>query len=303
MSYPISKKKYQSWAETCPSLPIFHQPWYLTAVAGRDWEVALSLDGNGLVRGALPYVKRQHWGLPTYDMPPMTPYLGPWINLPLDLKPVAKQKWTAEVLADLAGQVPKSLRFQQKWHPDAPVCMAFKQVGFQTLVDFTYRLDLGQSADQIWETFSPELRNNIRQAREKLHLQQSDDFENFFQLHEATLKRKDLKAARNVFQNLDQTLDAQQARHIYLAKDADTGEPQAAIYLVFDQKCMYYLASGRLAHAHAGAVAALLWQAIQEACGRFAFFDFEGSYLPAVEKFFRQFGGEMWPAWVVRRYF
>jgi hypothetical protein len=296
------KKQYQNWAETCPSLPLFHQPWYLDVVAGEDWEVALSLDGNGKVRAAMPYVKRRRWGLLTYDLPPMTPYLGPWIDFPLDLKTVARQKWTAEVLTDLASQIPKSLRFQQKWHPDAPPCMAFKQAGFQTLVDFTYRLDLKQSTNQIWEQFSPELRNNIRQAQEKLHLQQSEDFDIFFQLHEATLSRKAVKAARLLFQKLDQVLTEQQVRHIYIATEAGTGILQAAIYLVFDQKCMYYLASGRLAHAHAGAVAALLWQAIQEARGRSDFFDFEGSYLPPVEKFFRQFGGEMWPAWVVRRY-
>ncbi len=302
MSYPTPKKKYQTWAENCPSLPIFHQPRYLDAVAGEDWDLALSLDGNGQIRGAMPLVMRPKWGFPAYDLPPMTPYLGPWLDFPVDLKTVARQKWTAEVLGDLAKQVPKSFRFQQKWHPDAPPCMAFKQAGFQTLVDFTYRLDLKQSVDQIWEKFSPELRNNIRQAQEKLHLQQSDDFETFFQLHEATLNRKLINTARPLSQNLDQALSEHQARRIFLAKDSETGQAQAAIYLVFDQTCVYYLASGRLASAHAGAVAALLWQALQAACGRFDFFDFEGSYLPAVEKFFRQFGGEMWPAWVVKRY-
>jgi hypothetical protein len=66
--------------------------------------------------------------------------------------------------------------------------------------------------------------------------------------------------------------------------------------LVWDRKRAYYLAGGGDPTLRtSGATALLLWKMMQFASGRSAVFDFEGSQIPAVERFFRAFGAsQVW---------
>src|SRR4051812_48365106 len=61
-----------------PDGPIFHQPWWLDAVAPRRWDV-VTVDRGGRTVAALPFVVRGPRWWRVLSQPPLTPFLGPWI--------------------------------------------------------------------------------------------------------------------------------------------------------------------------------------------------------------------------------
>jgi Acetyltransferase (GNAT) domain len=293
---------YRNWAETQAEFPLFHQPWRLDAICGAAaWDAVLARDAQGRVTAGMPFALKQRWGLSWGDSPPLTPYLGPWLAFPEGQKIPARQKFISETLHELQELLPKDLFFfRQKWRPDAAPAQAFWQAGHQCVINYTFRIDLRKTAEEIWAQFSPELRNNIRQAEKELHINLEGRFDDFFPLQAQSLSRKAVPLQREIFTRLDEAQAQRRVRHIYQASAG--GQVLAAIYLVEDTQGLYFLASGRTEEAPSGAVASLLWRALQEYAGKNGYFDFEGSFIPGIEQFFRQFGGSLDPYCVSSRW-
>ena len=105
MNLTERKKIYQAFCASQPELPLFFQPWWLDAVCVEgEWDVCLSLDKGGNVRGMLPYYLKKYYGFTVSTMPMLTPYLGPWIVYP----PKRKDRFSFEnkVMKELIEQLP-----------------------------------------------------------------------------------------------------------------------------------------------------------------------------------------------------
>ena len=74
------------------------------------------------------------------------------------------------------------------------------------------------------------------------------------------------------------------------------GRVHAAMLLVWDERRCYYLqGGGDPALRNSGAHSLLVWEAIQRAASKSRLFDFEGSMVESVERFFRAFGARQSP--------
>lgn len=81
------------------------------------------------------------------------------------------------------------------------------------------------------------------------------------------------------------------------------GESIGAVWIAWDEKRAYYLIGGYEHSAKSNkAVSLALWRAIEFTSKKLGLpeFDFEGSAIPAVEQFFRKFGGTLTPHYTVR---
>ena len=88
----------------------------------------------------------------------------------------------------------------------------------------------------------------------------------------------------------------------FLARSKE-GEPLGAVWIAWDDKRAYYLLGGYDQSAKSNnAVALAMWRAIQFTATdlKLPEFDFEGSPIPAVEQFFRKFGGTLTPYHCIR---
>ncbi len=83
---------------------------------------------------------------------------------------------------------------------------------------------------------------------------------------------------------------------------SDEGGPQAAIYLVWDNDSVYYLLGGRAGSNTQSATNLLIWKGIELASELDLNFDFEGSMIKGVHRFFQQFGATMTPYMLIYRY-
>jgi hypothetical protein len=83
---------------------------------------------------------------------------------------------------------------------------------------------------------------------------------------------------------------------LFYCNNAD-GQTQAAIFIVWDAHAAYYVLGASLQpKATRGAMAYLLWHAIQFAQQKnISMFDFEGSQMPSIDTFFKTFGGTELP--------
>jgi hypothetical protein len=94
---------------------------------------------------------------------------------------------------------------------------------------------------------------------------------------------------------LDAACATQNARRIFFAEDAEK-RIHAAIYVIWDDASAYYLMGGEnpeLRNSEASSL--LMWEAIQFAATVTKKFDFEGSMIEPIERFFRGFGARQVP--------
>jgi hypothetical protein len=72
---------------------------------------------------------------------------------------------------------------------------------------------------------------------------------------------------------------------------------------VWDSQSCYYLFGAALpAHKNSGAMSLLMWEGIQLAAAKGLSFNFEGSMVESVERFFRSFGARQQPYLSVERH-
>jgi len=82
---------------------------------------------------------------------------------------------------------------------------------------------------------------------------------------------------------------------ITLATD-ERGNAHAVNFLVFDDRSAHYLLGGTdPSYRGSGAASLLVWDAIQFAAQHSKLFDFEGSMVEGIARFFRGFGPELIP--------
>jgi hypothetical protein len=94
---------------------------------------------------------------------------------------------------------------------------------------------------------------------------------------------------------IDAACAAHGCRRIFIAEDA-AGKAHAGAYIVWDEASAYYLmGGGDPALRNSGATSYCMWEAIRFAATVTRSFDFEGSMLEPVERFFRSFGPEQVP--------
>jgi hypothetical protein len=277
--------------ETLCAHALFQQPWWLDAVAPGAWDAAV-VTNDGEIVGRLPYVRMRRIGLTILGQPLLTQFLGPWIK-PGTGKVHTRLEHEYEILRGLIAALPQHDVFLQDFHHSITNCLPFYWQGFAQSVRYTYVIEDLDDLDAIWHGFRKTVRAHIRKAEQEVVVRAIDDVEPFIALHRMTYERQGmaLPYSADLIRRLDAACSARGVRRILLAEGPD-GAPHAAVYLVWDAESAYSLMSGNDPHQRSsGAISLLRWEAIKFAREVTRRFDFEGSMLEPVERFFRAFGG------------
>jgi hypothetical protein len=269
---------------------LFEQPWWLDAVALGAWDdVVVVKDGETV--GRLPFMRKRRYGLTILSQPPLTQFLGPWIKA----EPGEQHTRLAheyETLTGLIDALPHHDIFVQSFHRSMTNCLAFHWSGFSHSVRYTYVLEELNDHDKIWAGFRENIRREIRKAERHVVIRSIDDIEILIALIRMTFQRQGIKMpySADVIRSLDNACAARGVRRILLAEGAD-GAPHAGLYLVWDAESAYYLMGGLDPDRRtSGAMSLLMWETLKFAGQVTRRFDFEGSMLQPVERFFRAFG-------------
>ncbi len=297
----LAVEEYRHWNELVKQSAqgtLFHTADWLKA-SGSPFRIYGCFKG-GEMRGGLAIGIN---GRQTADHPPLTPYLGIVFRL-AEGKYVTALSNDKEISLALARHVKNDFTsISCRFAPEVVDLQPFIWEGYASSVRYTYRLDVGD-LDRVWTNMEPSRRKNIRGAeKDGIAIENGAGFSSVFSLVENTFERQGEKVAfKNAAFRYNEILSEGNRCRAFLAR-SNGGEELAAVYIVWDEKRAYYLLGGydpQTSHHGAGALA--MWEAIRftrETLG-LREFDFEGSMIPAIERFFRKFGGVLTPAYCVR---
>tara|TARA_R110002050_G_scaffold200591_1_gene335575 strand:+ start:127807 stop:128754 length:948 start_codon:yes stop_codon:yes gene_type:complete len=292
-----AKETYRQFCDTSSRPLIFQTPLWLDAVAGdENWNVILSFKGTLLV-GAMPYVTNSKLGLKQITLPFLTPYLGPIIIYPTDLKKDNYHSHDRKVTSDLVAQIPKTDRFITQTDFEYMYWSPFAWAGYSQTTRYSYLLDTSKTEEELLKGFKPNIKKHIRNSGATYAVIAANEIDPVFNLHQNDLKNKgiELLFTQNQFARLDQTVSTSGKRIILHAID-DSGNIVCAFYLVFDHQYMHYLVGAVTDDArNSGVMSLLMWEAIKESKKRGLTFNFEGSMNKNIDRFFSSFGGTLSP--------
>jgi len=292
-----NKEKYRDFCQTENSIPIFSKDWWLDAVAGDSWDVTLVEKGDQIL-ASMPYIKKTRFGLTVLSQPQLTQTLGPWLRTST-AKYARKLSQEKDLLQKLFSQLPEFTYFQQNWHHSRTNWLPVYWIGFEQTSRYTYRIEDLKNIENIWKGFEANIRTDIRKASNKEGITIRTDLtvDDFLELNKKVFSRQGmtLPYTKDLVYKIDSAAEKNKSRKIFIAEDKQ-GQHHAAVYLIWDDNSAYYLMGGSDPELrNSGATSLCMWEAIQFASTVTKSFDFEGSMLEPVERFFRNFGAVQTP--------
>jgi len=173
---------------------------------------------------------------------------------------------------------------------------------FKVIPNYTYIHKLDKSIEDLFASFSPEKRNEIKKAeKDRVEIVIESNHQVIFELIEDTLKRNRIKYNRDILRKILLTFSNENNSFAYVAKNING--IMAFSFCLHDNKTAYYLFGGHSKeNGHPGAGSASLWECIKYAKSiGLQIFDFEGSMNPSIEQYFRGFGGTLTPYFTINK--
>lgn len=281
--------------QECETYSIFQQPWWLEAVAPGRWE-EISLKDQGKIIARWPYIKKKKYCFDVISMPQLTQHLGPWLH-PIKGKYYKQLSKQHEILHELIGQLPPYDYFLQSFHHSVTNCLPFHWNHYKQATRYTYILNDIKNHESLWNNFHENNRWEIRKGQKELEVKTDLGLEKLYDLCKKTYHRQNKKISYpfDLLQRIDEACSSRNCRKIFFAVD-DKQNIHASIYVVFDQNSAYYLLGGGDPLLRtSGANNLLIWEAIKYTSQFVDKFDFEGSMVKPIERFFRSFGAQQVP--------
>jgi lipid II:glycine glycyltransferase (peptidoglycan interpeptide bridge formation enzyme) len=290
----LNKEKYRLHCEKEKTIPIFSQAWWLGAVCDDAWDVCLVEKGGEIV-ASMPYVIKKRYGFKLLTHPSLTQNLGPWFKSSQAKysKILSQQKDLMEALID---QLPNYDYFNQNWHYSQTNWLPFFWRGFEQSTKYTYVIEDLSDIDQVWSDFQENIRREIRKAENKHNIKVRTDLpiKDFITLNEMTFSRQGKVApysADFVIKIVEAAKNRNQCRW-FIAQD-ESGQNHAGVLMIWDEQSAYYIMGGGNPELrNSGATSLCMWEAIKYASIVTQRFDFEGSMIEPIERFFRGFGAK-----------
>lgn len=280
--------------EGAGKVPVFGQAWYLDIVCNKEWSVAMSIDKLGSVSGAWPFMWRKKKGFAFIQMPAYTPFLGPYVFYPEHINSAYKRNsFYFKTLQELESQFPKASYTRLKMSPQNKVWYPVFSKAYSQTTRYTYMIYYKSGIEKIALNLKPQLRNVVSKVANEKHITISKDVHSFLDLLKETFNKNEISKffdRQLIGQIIHSAIERKQGC-LYSYKDMDAG-----IFVLNDENCSYLLftSTKKVGKSEEG-IGKLIWRAICDAVEQERDFDFEGSMIPGVEKFFRSFGGDQVP--------
>jgi hypothetical protein len=270
-------------------------PWY--QATGDSLKRFCILDEQQKLIGGFVAFEGGKSRLKTLVTPPFASHCGLFVDNPMSAahKRNSFEKKVFDAIADFLKK--SNYVFYQIDFPNAFQDMqSFVWKGVNVQVKYTYQVDLTQSLESLRGALDQKLRNVINKfEREEGTIVFGAPSVESKELIIANFNDHQLKWKVDVFNGL---MQSDMMRSTW-AKEKDR---VAGVAITAGQgKSTYYLfgAVDRSLKNNAAGPAALFHAMLQAKSEGFEIFDFEGSMIPEIEKYFRQFGGNLIPHFAI----
>lgn len=260
-------------------------------------------DNSDKIIGGFYLYKQKHFIFNHYKNPPFTPHNGLFFidNTKNKVKSLSNTKKIISLINEITDKF--SLHITSFAFPhNFSNFHSFILNGYKVIPNYTYLINLKLSEEEMLQNMSPERRNDINRAtKDNIDCKLESNFENVKKLVLNTFNRKN---AGIDIEYLDKILFqfAENSNSFAFVSYKDS-IPSAAAFCVYDKNTAYYLFGGYDSkNKHHGAGVLAIWNSIKHSKElNLNTFDFEGSMIPEVEKYFRDFGGDSTPYFFVNK--
>jgi hypothetical protein len=280
-------------------------PWWMDTVCGeKNWDVHLTFDEGGVLKGLFVYYLKKKWGLTSIIMPPLTSYSGIWINYLEGMTAYRKNKWENEIIQTLTAQLPRFTFLGLRCYHSLTNWLPFYWYGFNQTVHYTYRIENLNNANESYQNLRGNIRWYIRKAKKKeLRIESGSHlFQQFYAIYKLSSEKNKLQYySFKYLSKIHEAIQKNSSGNIFIATNHE-GNVHAGAYILWDKHTAYYwLGASNPALRQSGAVSFLLWEVILSVIEKVKNFDFDGSMEPGVEQFFAAFGTTQKPCFVLSK--
>ena len=266
---------------------VFEQPWWLDIVAPGKWE-EISIQKDGRMEARWPIVYNGDKAL----MPRETQNIGIWFRDEPNESISSRLSREKSDIGQLLEKADKKF-WDCRISTDNSYVLPFIWAGFHVAPMFTYVLDNLSDTEKVRQGYSKTVKKNLKRASKIVEIVEDPDTSVLLDCMRATYRAQNRKMP--ISESLIESIVEESLRYNSgkMIGAVDTsGAYHACSFFVYDQNRCYYLLSGSVPELRtSGAQTLILDNAITFASSRSKIFDFEGSMVEGIEKFFRQFGG------------
>ena len=295
---------YSQFCNEEKNIPIFSMPWWLDTVCDEgEWDVAI-VEKGGQICATMPYYIKKKYGFTLITMPKLTQTLGPYIKYPENQKYYKKLSWEKELMNELIDQLPSCDYFYQHWNYNVTNWLPFYWRDFKQTTRYTYIISNKNSINSVEDEYETDIRRRRRKAaREGLSVVEESNIDMLYSLINNTFDRQqvDISFSKMYIKRIIDTCISNNAGKIYFAKSKER-DYIAANFLIEDNNSIYYLLGGiDAAKRDLGGMDVIQHESIRYASSKNKVFDFEGSMVESIEKYFRSFGAIQKPYFAISK--
>ena len=298
---PIHSDLYSEKAEA--SIGVFGSKKWLSAYGDDLTYIGIYKDEHQMI-GGFYFLKTKKYGFNFLKLPPYTPHCGLFYSS--DSKNQSSvNNFSKEIVTEVCSYISQQNA--------ALTVLAFPSVvtdmqpfiweKYKVIPNYTYRISLQKTIEEIKSNFDSKNRNVINKAiKEEVQVTANalkkeelyDFFINSLSTTGANIYTKELK---NIFLRFSDNTNS------FSLEARKNNELLGVVFCVYDHTTCYYLLGGVNKAAGVNGVNNLLVQQSIEKAKELGckIFDFEGSMLKGVEKFFRSFGPDLVPYYTINK--
>ncbi len=291
----LERKEYADWdlfVEQSPQGSFFSQTRYLDSLSVQ-YDVVAGLDKNGAVQCGMAMPRA---GIRGYTNPIFVKYLGfvekddPRNGPNVGLKSLSLQQ---RFIADLP-----TTNFDYVFHPDYLNWSPFYWAGFKQEARYTYVISELDDWDKVWAQFQGRVRTSYRKAEKSgIVLDAAIDPREFYSIYRLSFERQGgfVPMPEKRFLDVVRKLSVESAVSLIGGRD-EKGALHAVAGVVSGIGTSYLLWNG-FNHKlpQVGANTFVIANAVRGSIGRSSTFDFEGSMIEPIQRFYVGFGGTLTP--------
>ena len=296
-----NKEKYINLCKM-KKVALFNQHWWLDAVCGEtNWDVSI-VEKGGNIFAAMPFFKNKKFIFDIINLPKLTQNIDIYFNYPKNQKYYKKLSFEKEMIEKILLQIPHFDMHEQSFSYKTTNLLPFYWANYKLSIGYTYIIK-----DIDLDTFEKNLETDIRRRNKKaknlgIEIYEDDNINEFYRINEMTFKRqgRNIPYTLEFIKNLYRTCKEKNSVKVYFAKYENS--IIASNFLVYDENTVYYLMGGVDTNSRdLGGMDVLLLESIKFALNTNRTFDFEGSMVPSIEKYFRSFGSMQKPYYIVSK--
>lgn len=282
---------------------LFHSAAWLKNYKEENIAQCVILNNNYDVIGCFIYFRFRKMGFPCIITPPFSPNIALFYLNPSE-SVVGRHSFDKELFNEIAIYFDAlKVAYINVNLPDTVIdTQPFIWKNYLSRNRYSYLIGLSRTKEELWDSLSSEKRKSVNKAiKDELEIRESDDPGLIFSLVCKSLERNDLTKNREIIRQILFQFANKSNSIAFVAYNK--GQPLGATFCVISGKKAIYLFGGfDSENKHHGAGVSCMWQSILKAKELgLEVFDFEGSMQPAIERYYREFGGSLTPYFNVQK--